>query len=114
MFYVANMGEIEEDVALGWFQMCQTDYHLDDKVNTYSVKVNSLILTREECTKEPIKVLKVLPFEATSSKIIVNPTMEIGPPKKRITFRQSIEPLVTPTTKEHPNKSKYDMQEPIQ
>ena len=113
-FYVANMGETVEDVTLGQFWMCQTDYHLDDKVNTYSLKVNSLILTREECTKEPIKVLEVLPSQEASSKILVNPIMEIGPPKKRITFRQSTKPLVTPTTKDHPKKSKVDTQEPFQ
>ena len=49
MFYVANMGETEEDVTLGWFQMCRTDYHMDDKINTDTLKVNSLTLTGEEC-----------------------------------------------------------------
>lgn len=74
-FYVANMGEKIEDVTLGLFWMCQTDYHMDGKENTDMMKVNSLILTREQCTKEPTKVLKMLPsYQEPSSKFIVNPT----------------------------------------
>lgn len=60
-FYVAYMNETIEDVTLGQYWMSQTDDRMDDKVNTYSMKVNSLILTGEQCTKEPIKVLEVLP-----------------------------------------------------
>ena len=58
-FYVANMCETIEDVTLGWFWMCQIDYHMDDKINIYFMKVNSLILTGEKRTREPIRVLKV-------------------------------------------------------
>ena len=81
-FYVANMSEAVEDVTLGWFCMGQTDCQMDAKINIDTMKVNSLSLTREEYTKEPIKVLEVLPSQEISSKVIVNPTMEIGPPKK--------------------------------
>ena len=60
---------------------------MDAKINTDTMKVNSLSLIGEEYTKEPIKVLEVLSSEAISSKVTVNPTMETGPPKKRITLR---------------------------
>ena len=86
---------------------------MDDKVNTYSVKVNSLILTGEKGTKEPIKVLEVLPSQEASSKAIAKIAAKTGPPKKWVTFKQPIESLVTPTTKDHPKKSKADMQEPF-
>lgn len=53
-----------------------------------------------------IRMIRVVNYDVSSK-----PVLEIGPPKKRMTFRQTIEPLVTLATKEAPKRSRADMQE---
>ena len=113
-FHVANLNERAEDATLGWFWMCRTDYQVDESVNTYSVKVNSVTLTGEMCTKEPKKVQEVLPLWEASSKAMANPKAEIKSSTKKVTFKEPVKTVVTTTTKDHSKQADIQVEKSFQ
>lgn len=69
-FHVSNLGEITKDATLGWFWVCRIDYQANKKVDTYSVKVNSITLTSKRYKKEPKEVQEDDSLPESSSKAV--------------------------------------------